>query len=158
MNKKNEERLKLVLDRYGDMVYRIAMSILGSPDDAEDASQNTFLRYYRKAPEFHSAEHEKAWLIRCAVNCAKSLCTSRNRHQHERLEDHRETAAPMRTLPDLLWYLPIKDRIVLQLKYVEGYTSKEIAAMIGGTDTSVRKRIQRAKKRAEEIYKKEVLV
>ncbi|MBQ7090905.1 MAG: RNA polymerase sigma factor, partial [Clostridia bacterium] len=127
-------------------------------DDAEDASQNTFLRYYRKAPEFHSAEHEKAWLIRCAVNCAKSLCTSRNRHQHERLEDHRETAAPMRTLPDLLWYLPIKDRIVLQLKYVEGYTSKEIAAMIGGTDTSVRKRIQRAKKRADEIYKKEVLV
>ena len=152
------EVLKQAIDRHGNMVYRIAMSILGNAEDAEDAVQNTFLRYYRKAPAFQNEEHEKAWLIRCAVNCSKSLCTARNRHRHENLEDYRTAAAPARTLPELLWCLPIKDRIVLQLKYVEGYTSKEIAEMIGGSDASVRKRIQRAKERAEELYRKEALV
>ncbi len=153
----NNERLKKAIDCHGDMVYRIARSILGSPDDAEDAVQNTFLRYFRKAPEFQSKEHEKAWLIRCAVNCSKSLCTSRNRHYHEELSDQ-IMAAPAHKLPDLLWYLPVKDRVVLQLKYVEDYTSEEIAEILGKTPAAVRKHLQRAKTRAEKIYKKEVCV
>lgn len=149
-------RLKVALDTYGDTVFRIGMSILGNAEDAEDAVQNTFLRYYRKAPAFSSEEHERAWVIRCAINCAKSLCTARNRHHHEPLENC-HAAAPSGGLPELLWYLPIKDRAVLQLKYVEGYTSEEIAQLLGGSAAAVRKRIERAKKRAEEIYKKEVL-
>lgn len=151
-----ELKLKIAMDRYGDMVYRIGMSVLGCPEDAEDAVQNTFLRYYRKSPEFESEAHERAWLIRCAVNCAKSLCTYRNRYRHEPLE-HCTTAAPQVDLPALLWYLPPKERILLQLRYVEDYTAEEIAQILGSNGAAIRKRLERAKKRAEKIYKKEVL-
>lgn len=155
MNSK-EQRLTSAMAQYGDMVYRIAMSILGNAEDAEDAVQNTYLRYYRKAPEFESKEHERAWLVRVAVNCAKSLCSVRNRHRHEPLENC-HAAVSGGTLLELLWCLPPKDRALLQLRYVEGYTSEEIARIMGGTGAAVRKRLERAKKRAEIIYKKEVL-
>ena len=150
----NKERLALAMNRYGDLVYRIAMAVLGHPEDAEDAVQNTFLRYYRKAPEFHDADHERAWLIRVAGNCAKSLCTYRNRHIHESLE-HQKDASVLPTFPNLLWCLPPKDRELLQLRYVEGWTSEEIAKILGGNGAMIRKRLERAKKRAEKIYEKE---
>ena len=55
-----QQQLHRAVQQYGDMIYKIAMVILRNPDDAEDAVQNTFLRYYRKAPAFESEEHEKA--------------------------------------------------------------------------------------------------
>lgn len=151
-----ERQLSAAMDRYANTVYRIALSILGCPDDAEDAVQNTFLRYYRKAPQFSSAEHERNWIIKVAVNCAKSLCTTRNRHIHEAL-DQLNVAAPSGSLPELLWYLKPKDRILLQLRYAEDYSAEEIAQLLGSNGAAIRKRLERAKKRAEEIYKKEVL-
>lgn len=151
-----EDQLNRAIECYGDMVYRIAMSVLGKPEDAEDAVQNTFLRYYRKAPAFQSAEHEKAWLIRCGINASKSLYKSLNRHRHENIADYRQAAVPDE-LPNLLWYLPAEDRVVLQLRYVEGYTSPEIADLLKKSPTAIRKQIERAKKRARALYEKEVL-
>lgn len=152
----DSKKLAAAMNQYGDMVYRIAMSILCHPEDAEDAVQNTFLRYYRKAPVFNDSEHERAWLIRVAINCARSLSTYRSRHYHEPLEHYRG-AAPSSILKELLWCLPPKDRELLQLRYAERYTSEEIAEILGCSSATVRKRLERAKKRAEKIYEKEVL-
>lgn len=153
----DSKKLAAAMNQYGDMVYRIAMAILCHPEDAEDAVQNTFLRYYRKAPQFNDAEHERAWLIRVAVNCSRSLSTYRSRHCHEPLEHYKTAAAPSSILPELLWCLPQKERELLQLRYGEGYTSEEIGEILGCSGVTVRKRLERAKKRAEKIYKKEVL-
>lgn len=153
----DSKKLAAAMNQYGDMVYRIAMAILCHPEDAEDAVQNTFLRYYRKAPQFNDAEHERAWLIRVAVNCARSLSTYRSRHYHEPLEHYKTAAAPSSIFPELLWCLPPEDRELLQLRYVEGYTSEEIARILGGNAAAIRKRLERAKKQAEKIYEREAL-
>ena len=58
-------------------------------------------------------------------------------------------------LPDLLLLLPPKDRALLQLRYVEDYTAEEIAKMLGSNGAAIRKRLERAKKRAQKIYEKE---
>ena len=57
---KTEEKLGM----YADMLFRICFVMLKNENDAEDAVQNTFLKYINKAPEFESPEHEKAWLLR----------------------------------------------------------------------------------------------
>jgi DNA-directed RNA polymerase specialized sigma24 family protein len=48
-------------DRYGTMLFRMCMVILGNRQDAEDAVQDTFAKYLKARPEFANSEHEKAW-------------------------------------------------------------------------------------------------
>ncbi len=139
------------------MVYKIAMIILRNPDDAEDAVQNTFIRYYRKAPPFQSSEHEKAWLIRVGTNAAKSIRSSALHHAHDDLENV-QTAAPEKdSYPELLTLLSVNERIVLQLRYVEGYTAEEIARILEKSPAAIRKRLERARARARQLYHQEVL-
>ena len=154
--KKDQQQLHQAILKYSDLLFRIAMTLLGKPEDAEDALQEAFLRYYRSAPDFQSADHEKAWLIRCVKNTAKDQQILRLRHAHSDLEALRHLAAPAAGgFPELLYFLSVSDRLLLQMKYIEGYSAEEIAALQGKTPAAVRKGLERARKRAQKIYEKE---
>ena len=70
-----------LVKNYGDMLYRICLCILCDKDDAEDAVQDTFLKFLTKAPQFESNEHEKAWLIKVATNISKNMLLLRIKHR-----------------------------------------------------------------------------
>ena len=55
----------------GTSVYRLAMVYLGQPADAEDVTQEVFLKLLHKAPAFHDVEHEKRWLLRVTANLCR---------------------------------------------------------------------------------------
>lgn len=150
----NQDRLHRAVQLYGDTVFKIAMAILRNPHDADDAHQETFLRYFKHAPEFTSDEHEKSWLIRCATNVSKSMLWSIFRHSHEPLKENL-IASTKDDATDLLFRMPLKERIILQLHYVEGYTAEEIGKMLHLSKIAVRKRMERARKKAKIIYEKE---
>ena len=61
------------VEKYGDVLFRIAFVMLKNKNDAEDAVQETMLKYLQKAPAFENAEHEKAWLIRVVTNQCKDI-------------------------------------------------------------------------------------
>ncbi|MDR1736831.1 MAG: sigma-70 family RNA polymerase sigma factor, partial [Oscillospiraceae bacterium] len=62
-----------ILRAYGDMVYRVAVTHTATREDAEDASQEVFLAYARKRPEFNGSEHAKAWFLKVTLRvCAKA--------------------------------------------------------------------------------------
>ena len=151
-----DSRLHQVVQQYGDTVYKIALVILKNSEDAKDALQETFLRYYRRAPEFESAEHEKAWIIRCATNISKNMLRTIFRHSHEPLDENVAAAPPAKgSLSELFFHLPLKDRMILQLRYIEGYSAEEIGKMLRIPSSTVRKRLERARGRAKAIYEKE---
>lgn len=54
--------------KYSNTLYKICIVMLCSEQDAQDAVQDTFVRYMEKQPEFAEEEHEKAWLIQVASN------------------------------------------------------------------------------------------
>ena len=62
-----------VIQRYSDMVYRLAFSLVKNKYEAEDIHQEVFVRYLCKKPLFESAEHEKAWFLRVTINLCKNL-------------------------------------------------------------------------------------
>ncbi len=64
------------IEQYGDMIYRICLTITGNAEDAKDAFQETFLRLVKNKDKITCEEHLKAWLIRVASNCAKSAAGS----------------------------------------------------------------------------------
>ena len=76
------EELAQLIDRYGNMVLRLAYTYLKNKADAEDIVQDVFLQVMEKQPEFQNAEHEKAWLVRTTINhCKNRLHTFWNRNK-----------------------------------------------------------------------------
>ncbi len=151
------DEIDRVVCQYSDMLFRICLIVLGNEADAEDAVQETFLKYLRKAPPFESANHEKAWLIRVAVNQCRDIQRFHMRHPVVDLEEIHHFAPEPENLGilDALMALPEKFRIVMLLYYVEEYRTEEIANMIGKTSSAVKMRLKKGRKLLEEYYRKE---
>lgn len=149
-----------VLDTYGNMLFRLCLVMLGSSADAEDALQETMLKYYRKAPTFTDEEHRKAWLITVATNQCRD--TLRFRVKHPLAEDtdiyeYKSADSEDSGIIEALMTLPEKFRLVLILHYVEEYPVKDIARIIGKTPSAVKMRLQKGRKLLEEVYRKEYM-
>lgn len=137
-----------VVTQYGDMLFQICLVMLQNKGDAEDAVQDTLMRYLQKAPDFESAEHEKAWLITVATNCCRDMKRFWVRHPQINLEEiHACSCLPeQHSLLDALLEIPEKFRIVLVLYYVHGYQTAEIAAIIGKSASAVKMRLAKGRK------------
>lgn len=140
--------IEYAVETYSQMLFRICYGILGNKHDAEDALQETFLRYMVKAPQFTDSEHEKAWLIKVATNISKNMCRFNKRHACENLEELRSIGVSDsdRDIFELIMHLPVKYKIVLDLYYIEGYKANEIAVILNIPATTVRKRLQYGRK------------
>ena len=147
---------------YADMIYRLAFLRLKSHADAEDILQEVFVRCLRQNGKFRDAEHQKAWLIRVTINCTKTLATSAwRRHTVSEgdelrdevvveMEDHTDVYAAVLALP--------KDyRTAVHLYYYEGYSVKEIAAIVGSSESAIKSRLFRARDLLHEQLKGEYL-
>ena len=137
-------------------LYRAALSLLGDPQEAEDAVQDAFLRCWEKAPEFESGAHAKAWLLRVTVNGCKSRLRAPWRRRTAPLLDTYPADGPEeRETLEAVQALPAADRAVVHLYYYEGYKTAEIAAMTGLREGTVRSRLSRARSRLRELLKGE---
>ena len=147
------------VEKYGDMLYRISLLILKNTADAEDAVQETFIKYFTKAPEFTDAEHEKAWLITVATNRCRDMLRYRTRHETES-EELLNTYAVEKSdsgILEALMELSDKYRIIMVLFYVEQYKIDEIADITGVSVSAVKMRLSRGRKLLEEKYRKEYM-
>ena len=135
-------------------LYRAALAILGDPQEAEDAVQDAFLKLLEKGPE--KLERPDAWLMRVLVNG----CRSRLRLGWRRVGPLPDT------LPDLreeereeleeLYALPPADRAVIHLHYYQGYSTGEIAQLLGQRPGTVRFRLARARSRLKRLLEGEL--
>ncbi len=144
---------------YGDMLFRLCFVLLRNEQDAEDALQETFLRFLSKAPQFNDNEHQKAWLIRVATNISKDIRRFRLRHTHlniDELSNYCASEEHTGTLEELLT-LPPKYRIVVHLHYAEGYDVDSIASMLDISASAVKKRLQRGREMLKIVIEKEGL-
>ena len=141
------EYIKVLVDKYSNMIFRICYGVLCNRDDAEDALQDTFLKYLTKSPEFQDEEHEKAWLIRVATNISKNMSIVRYRRKTvdgAELVDmgvNHEDKYVFEAISEL----PVKLKIVMMLYYIEGYSVKEVSKIISVSEDAVRKRLQKGR-------------
>ena len=143
----HSNRLEELVDRHENTLFRAALAILGDVQEAEDAVQDTLLRYLEKRPEFRDREHEKAWLLKVAANRCKSVLRARLRHPAVELLD--VYPAPdgdgSRELMEAILSLPANQRAAVHLHYYEGYTSQEIGVILGQRPGTVRSHLSRAR-------------
>ena len=128
------------------MLLRLACARLSSVSDAEDAVQETFLRYLEKRPEFRDGGHEKAWLLKVAANRCKSILRGRQRHPAvELLDIYPAPEGEGRELVEAILTLPANQRAAVHLHYYEGCSTDEIANILGQRPGTVRSHLSRAR-------------
>ena len=140
-------------------VYRVCYLRLGNREDAEDAAQNIFIRWYKRGTHFQTEEHEKSYFLRAACNEAKNVLKSFWRRHRVDYEDVPESilavtdASPI--AEDILRFLEPKYREVLVLFYVEGLTAAEIAKLLSRNENTVRTQLKTGRDRLRTILEKE---
>ena len=151
-----ERALIKAMEKHKHRLFRLAVSCLKRQADAEDVLQEVFIKYYRFAPDFADAEHEKAWLIRVTVNSCISLIRSPWRKIIFPIPETIPAPEPeSRRLIGLVRRLPSKYAIALHLHYYEDYSVKEIASILRISEGTVKSRLSRARKQLGDLIKKE---
>lgn len=138
------------VERYLDMVYRLARSSLSSTADAEDATQETMLRLWNTDTVFQGDEHLRHWLVRVCVNVCRDHTRSAWRRRVVSLEDCQEPTfsdPTYQNLWDEVSTLPTKYRVPLYLYYYEGYSVAEIGELLGLNTSTVQTRLARAREK-----------
>lgn len=159
MSQSTEESIERIIQTYGNLLFRMCAVILGNVHDAEDAVQDTVIRYFQKAPSFENAEHEKAWLLRVASNRCRDMLRFRTRHPQTDIDELHDLAAERSgcDVLDALMTLPEKFKPVMLLHYIEEYRVEEISRIIGKTPSAVKMRLHKGRKLLGEAYRKEYL-
>ena len=149
-------RLEALVTRHEKTLFRAALAILGDAPEAEDAVQDTFLRYLEKRPEFRDEGHEKAWLLTVTANGCKSRLRAKKRHPAvELLDVYPAPDGESRELMEAVLALPANQRAAVHLHYYEGYTTDEIGRILGQRPGTVRSHLSRARETLRRLLSEE---
>lgn len=144
----DERSARAQIDRWGDMVWRLALARTRHIQDSEDVFQEVFSRFFRHQENLDSDEHRKAWLIRCTLNCTNTLLSARWRTHLPLEEAVTQAMEPEdREVYQAVLALPRKYRTALHLHYYEGYSVAEIAALTGAREGTVKSWLSRGREK-----------
>ena len=134
---------------YGDRVFSAAFSVTGNQADADDAVQDTYLRYCSYNKEFADEDHLRAWLLRVAINRARDQKRSFWEKHRGSWEDYMETlsfeAPEDKSLFEAVMSLPAKYRTVIHLFYYEDYSVARIAEILHSREGTVKSQLNRGR-------------
>lgn len=148
----------LLFDRYSGMIFKIAYSYTGNREDSEDILQEVFVRYLKSRVRFLSEEHAKAWFIRVAINCAKTLVSSSWRKKAVLLEEVGGDEPDAPELSEVLaavMSLPKIPRLIAHLYYYQELSVKEISEYMKIRESTVKSHLFRARNTLKTILKGE---
>ena len=144
-----EAALEQLYDEYAHALFRYALSLLGSAEDAEDAVQDVFIRIARERRRLDGVRNPKAYLFAAARNAAYSILRSKRRRNEIADETHSSfhaqpaaegPSAKALALRERFALLPVEQREVLALKIFEQMTFREIAKAVGASISTVASR------------------
>ena len=127
---------------------KVVLDFFGSRDDAEDVTQESFVRLARSGKQFLDQNQIKTWLIVTAANLSKDLLRRRYRRELP-LDSINVAAIPAREKPDLLpavLALPQQYRVSIDLHYYEGYRVAEMAELLRKPQNTVKTWLRRGRK------------
>lgn len=178
----DERDIQLKIDRYGDMLFKLSYIRLQNVQDAEDVVQEVFYQYIKSSRVFQSEEHERAWLLKVAMNACRKVWRSPWRQRRsdwnppdaetgravcqETLYPEAGEAVPgpeeaavlgeeKQRLMSLVMALPAKYRDVIHLFYYEELSVKEIARITKRAESTVTSQLTRGRKLLGRVLKEE---
>lgn len=167
----NRDCFKLIYDSNYDLIMSVIVHIVYNQDIAEDLTQEAFERFYLKNMTFPSEEDARYWLLRVAKNLALNSIR-RNKREIQMVDKFKKSSdgysesdgskeliaqEMKKEVRNAIESLPENLRVVIQLKEFSGLDYKTIGKVLGISETNVKVRVYRARKRLEELLVKEDL-
>lgn len=140
--RRDAEALRIIIQRYGQVPFRISSRILNDRSAAEDVAQEALLRLWRKAVEWKSGTVIPAWLTRVATNlCIDEVRRTRRLTEEDEAPEREDDALPAdidmikqemaRATRECIDELPVKARAAIVLTYYEQQSNKSAASLLG---------------------------
>lgn len=162
INKAERLSAEELVSRYSKTVYRIALSRLGNPAEAEDITQNVLIKYINADKTFDDEDHRRKWIIRVTVNEINTLVRSAHKRYTTELDEDENVAC---TPPDssdetadireAVARLPEKYRVPVHLFYYEDLSVKDIAAAMSVSEGTVKSLLSRARAKLREMLEEQ---
>lgn len=161
----NPESFAILVDKYKSGLYRLFLGMGAKDQDAQDLTQDTFIKAYQKLRDHDKQSSFTAWLYAIAINryksvkrlktfryTANSLMNERDHaptpeEQYMRKEDELEMVKKLSKLPE-------RYRIVLILRYTNDLSYEEISSITGITMHQVKNQLFRARQKLKKQWPK----
>ena len=163
IKKQKQWAQQFVFSRYGNTMYALCRRYLSPAEDAEEAMMNGFLKIFNGAgnPEFDNEAAFVGWMRRVMINeCLQQLRKSKSflvlvENNDSNITDPMEADTPLnaKELFSIIEQLPAGYRTVFNLYVIEGYTHKEIAAMMQISEGASKSQLSKARVKLAELWK-----
>ena len=152
--------------RHQDLVFSLAYKLTGNREMANDVAQEAFIRAWKAIEKFRGDSTFSTWIYRITVNTAWTLRKKARKHNTLNIEDTYEpividekkdpelvaiNSDLSSVLINALDKIPIEQRIIVELKNIEGRSHKEIADYLDISVTAAKVRLHRAHRRLRQI-------
>src|ERR671922_2111242 len=156
------EAFEELVDRTHRQVYTLAYRLVGDRHEAEDVTQEAYLRVHRSLRGFRGDARFETWLYRIVANAAMSHLRRRGRFG-DLLAEGQDLVSPYQPtrpaedsveedeIKRALHALPLGQRTAVVLKDIYGFSCQEIADRIGVSEGAVKVRLHRARRRLKEL-------
>lgn len=159
----DRRKFAAVYEQYHEKMETIALHILGSQHDAEDAVQNAFFQIIRHFEKIYEIPCEELpfWIISIVKNEALMILRKKRNvvplEDWDRFEQSADNTTGYTELVELFRQLPETYRAVLEMKLLIGYTDREVAQKLGLSETAVSSRASRGRALLRKLVEKEGL-
>ncbi|MCI8303768.1 MAG: sigma-70 family RNA polymerase sigma factor [Lawsonibacter sp.] len=152
--------MDLIIDRYQNMVYGLALARTGSRADADDVFQEVFIAYCQSGKIFQDEDHRRAWLLRTTINQSRRVTSSSWRQKTVPLSEQENTPVLFREpeenrVWEALQSLAEDYRLPIYLFYFQELSTQEIAKVLAIRPGAVRMRLTRGREQLRERLKGE---
>ncbi len=167
----DHEAFAVLVRRYERKLLRVLTRLIRDPEHARDLAQETFWRVYTQLDRFDTGRRFGPWLFRVAVNLGYDWIRHRKRklvftgpiehsaqHEYSTFEipdaDTQIQAELAQEVQFILQLMPVSYRTILVLRDLEGFSSSEVAAIIGRRESTVRWKLAVARDKFREIWER----
>ena len=154
-------RFELFLDRYGQQVFTLIVRIVGSPEDAEELTQDTFLKAFQHLSSFKQGSSFSTWIYRIAYNTAISATRKKKQEMpvmddallanisDQQVDDtlNDESEEQIARLNRAMEKLEADERAIITLFYMEEKPIGEMALILGMTESNTKVKLNRIRKK-----------
>ena len=127
-------------------LYRISRTLLARSQDCEDAVQDALLRAWTRRDTLRQPQYFETWLVRILINECRNQYRKHPAAEAELPDNLSIPACETSILFDAMMALSEKYRIILELHYIEGYKTREVAKLLGLPESTVKWRLVHGRK------------
>ncbi len=167
----NTKTFSVLVDRYKDLVFSLALKMLKNKEEAEEVAQDTFIKVYKSLTQFKGDSKFSTWIYKVAYNTCLDRLKKYKREQQvvsidefntnqikslDNALDAMENMERNQAIQDCIQQLPAEDAFLLTLFYFEEQSLEEISKVMGLTSNNVKVKLYRSRKKLTSILKEKL--